>query len=284
MEQSIDRKTFIETLRLGTIFKYGVLIMGAIVAILPVLVVFIGSFKTNTEFLSSGVLSLPETWTIENYTRAFVEGDMLVGFKNTLIIFVISMMGKLLLGAMFAYAIHRFDFKLKKVIMGLYMASMLIPGITSQVATFQIINSLGLFNTMWSVIILSLGTDVISIYIFLQYLDEISISLDESAIIDGASYFTVFRRVILPNLKAPMVTILVISGVAIYNDFYNPFLYMPSRELKVISTALFAFKGPYGTNWPVILAGVMIVIVPILILFLVLQKHIYNGVAGSVKG
>lgn len=284
MEQSIDRKTFIETLRLGTIFKYGVLIIGSIVAILPVLVVFIGSFKTNNEFLSTGVLSLPETWTIENYTRAFVEGDMLVGFKNTLIIFVISMMGKLLLGAMFAYAIHRFDFKLKKVIMGLYMASMLIPGITSQVATFQIINSLGLFNTMWSVIILSLGTDVISIYIFLQYLDEISISLDESAIIDGASYFTVFRRVILPNLKAPMVTILVISGVAIYNDFYNPFLYMPSRELKVISTALFAFKGPYGTNWPVILAGVMIVIVPILILFLVLQKHIYNGVAGSVKG
>lgn len=284
MEQAVSKKSLIERLYLGTIFKYGVLIIGAIVAILPVLVVFIGSFKTNDEFLNSGVLALPETWTIENYTRAFVEGDMLVGFKNTLIIFIISMIGKLLLGAMFAYAIHRFDFKLKKVIMALYMAAMLIPGITSQVATFQIINSLGLFNTMWSVIILSLGTDVISIYIFLQYLDEISISLDESAIIDGASYFTVFRRVILPNLKAPMVTILVISGVAIYNDFYNPFLYMPSRELKVISTALFAFKGPYGTNWPVILAGVVIVIVPILVLFLFLQKHIYNGVSGSVKG
>lgn len=284
MEQAVSKKSLIERLYLGTIFKYGVLIIGASVAILPVLVVFIGSFKTNDEFLNSGVLALPETWTIENYTRAFVEGDMLVGFKNTLIIFIISMIGKLLLGAMFAYAIHRFDFKLKKVIMALYMAAMLIPGITSQVATFQIINSLGLFNTMWSVIILSLGTDVISIYIFLQYLDEISISLDESAIIDGASYFTVFRRVILPNLKAPMVTILVISGVAIYNDFYNPFLYMPSRELKVISTALFAFKGPYGTNWPVILAGVVIVIVPILVLFLFLQKHIYNGVSGSVKG
>ncbi|MRI84952.1 ABC transporter permease subunit [Aerococcaceae bacterium WS4759] len=284
MEQSIKEKTYLETIKIGSVFKYGTLLIGSLVAILPVLVVFIGSFKTNDEFLNSGVLSLPETWTIENYTRAFVEGDMLVGFKNTLIIFIISMIGKLILGAMFAYAIHRFDFKLKKIIMGLYMAAMLIPSITSQVATFQIINSLGLFNTMWSVIILSLGTDVISIYIFLQYLDEISVSLDESAIIDGASYFTVFWRVILPNLKAPMVTILVISGVAIYNDFYNPFLYMPSRELKVISTALFAFKGPYGTNWPVILAGVVIVIVPILILFLLLQKHIYNGVSGSVKG
>lgn len=285
MEASLKKKkSAIEAVRLGSILKYGVLIIGAITAMLPVLVVFIGSFKSNDEFLNSGVLTLPQNWTFENYTRAFVEGEMAVGFKNTLIIFVISMIGKLLLGAMFAYAIHRFDFKLKKLIMGLYMAAMLIPGITSQVATFQVINSLGLFNTMWSVIILSLGTDVISIYIFLQYLDEISISLDESAIIDGASYFTVFWRVILPNLKAPMVTILVISGVSIYNDFYNPFLYMPSRELKVISTALFAFKGPYGTNWPVILAGVVIVIVPILILFLLLQKHIYNGVAGSVKG
>ena len=89
--------------------------------------------------------------------------------------------------------------------------------------------------------------------------------------------------VILPNLKAPIVTMLIISGVGVYNDFYNPFLYMPSRDLKVISTALFAFKGPYGTNWPVILAGVMIVILPILLLFLFLQKYIYNGVAGSVK-
>lgn len=284
MERTSREKTLINQFPIESVIKYGLLIIGAVVALLPVLVVFIGSFKTNDEFLNSGVLSLPQEWTIENYQRAFVEGDMLVGFKNTLIIFIVSMIGKLILGSMFAYAIHRFEFRFKKIIMALFMAAMLIPGITSQVATFQIINSMGLFNTIWSVIILNLGTDVISIYIFLQYLDEISVSLDESAIIDGASYFTVFSRVILPNLRAPMITILVISGVAIYNDFYNPFLYMPSRELKVISTALFAFKGPYGTNWPVILAGVVIVIVPILVLFLLLQKYIYNGVAGSVKG
>ena len=90
MEQSIKKKTFLETIKIGSVFKYGTLLIGSLVAILPVLVVFIGSFKTNDEFLNSGVLSLPETWTIENYTRAFVEGDMLVGFKNTLIIFIIS--------------------------------------------------------------------------------------------------------------------------------------------------------------------------------------------------
>lgn len=163
------------------------------------------------------------------------------------------------------------------------MLAMLIPGITSQVATFQIINSIGLFNTIWSVILLNLGTDVISIYVFLQYLQEIPISLDESAYLDGAGYFTIFWRIILPNLKAPIVTMLIVSGVGVYNDFYNPFLYMPDNKLKVISTALFAFKGPYGTDWPVILAGVIIVILPMLVIFLTLQKYIYNGVQGAVK-
>ncbi|MDG4514427.1 carbohydrate ABC transporter permease [Streptococcus suis] len=272
-----------EKLTIGKVFQYLVLILGAVVALLPILVVFIGSFKSNNEFLSSNVLALPKSWDFSNYKTAFVNGQMLLGFKNTLIIFVASMIGKLTLASMFAYAMSRFDFKLKKVILGLFMIAMLIPGITSQVATFQIINSLGLFNTIWAVILLNLGTDVISVYVFMQYLDEISISLDESAYLDGASHFGIFWRIILPNLKAPIVTMLIISGVGVYNDFYSPFLYMPDRNLKVISTALFAFKGPYGTNWPVILAGVIIVILPILIVFLSLQKYIYNGVAGSVK-
>jgi len=267
----------------GTILKYFILVVGAIVALLPLLVVFIGSFKSNEEFLSTGVLSLPKQFDLTNYKTAFINGQMLLGFKNTLIIFIVSMLGKLTLGSMFAYAVNRFDFKFKKLIMTLFMVAMLIPGITSQVATFQVIEGLGLFNSIWSVIILNLGTDVVSLYIFMQYLDEIPVSLDESAYLDGAGYFKIFWKIILPNLKAPIVTMLIISGVGVYNDFYNPFLYMPSANLKVISTALFAFKGPYGTNWPVILAGVIIVIMPILVVFVTLQKYIYNGVAGSVK-
>ena len=268
---------------IGNFFKYTILLIGAIAAVLPLLVVLIGSFKSNEEFLTSGVLALPQQLDFSNYVTAFVNGQMLTGFKNTFFIFIVSMVGKLTLGSMFAYAMNRFDFRYKKLILTLFMTAMLIPGITSQVATFQIIESMGLFNTIWSVIVLNLGTDVISIYIFMQYLDEIPVSLDESAYLDGASHFQIFWKIILPNLKAPIVTMLIISGVGVYNDFYNPFLYMPARELKVISTALFAFKGPYGTNWPVILAGVMIVIVLFFILFVSLQKYIYNGVAGSVK-
>lgn len=275
----MKRKSF----TIGKIVQYAVLLLGTVAAILPILVVFIGSLKSNDEFLTTGVLALPQSFDFSNYKTAFVNGQMLLGFKNTMLIFAISMVGKLTLGSMFAYVMSRFNFKLKKAIMLLFMMAMLIPGITAQVATFQIINNLGLFNTMWAVIVLNLGTDVISLYVFMQYLQEIPISLDESAFLDGASYFGIFWRIILPNLKAPIVTMLIISGVGVYNDFYSPFLYMPDRNLKVISTALFAFKGPYGSNWPVILAGVVIVIIPILIVFLALQKYIYNGVAGSVK-
>nr|WP_321303157.1 carbohydrate ABC transporter permease [uncultured Trichococcus sp.] len=283
MAQKIKTKSQKSGFTLGNLFKYTILLLGAVTAILPILVVLIGSFKSNEEFLTTGVLALPQQLDFSNYVTAFVNGQMLTGFKNTLFIFVVSMLGKLTLGSMFAFAMNRFDFRFKKLILTLFMTAMLIPGITSQVATFQIIEGMGLFNTIWSVIVLNLGTDVISIYIFMQYLDEIPVSLDESAFLDGANLFQIFWRIILPNLKAPIVTMLIISGVGVYNDFYNPFLYMPARELKVISTALFAFKGPYGTNWPVILAGVMIVIVPILVLFISLQKYIYNGVAGSVK-
>ena len=257
--------------------KYLILILVALGALIPIIVVFLGSFKTQAEFLNGGVFDLPKTWGLVNYKTAFVDGDMLEGFKNTAFILVVSMAGKIILGAMFAYAVNRFDFALKKPIMALFLVAMLIPAIASQVATFQIINKLGLFDTIWSVIILNLGTDAMSIYIFLQYLNEIPYSLDEAAYLEGATYFQIFRKVILPLLKAPIVTILIISGVGIYNDFYNPLLYMPDDSLKVISTALYAFKGPYGTNWPVILAGVIIVMLPILILFLTCQKYIYNG-------
>lgn len=265
------------------VLKYLFLIFVSLCTLIPIVVVVLGSFKTQSEFLNGNVFSLPKSWSLVNYKTAFVDGGMLEGFRNTGFILIVSMLGKIFFGAMFAYAVNRFDFKLKKPIMTLFLLAMLIPAIASQVATFQIINGMGLFNTIWSVILLNLGTDAMSIYIFLQYLREIPYSLDEAALLEGATYFQIFRKVIMPLLKAPIVTIIIISGVGIYNDFYNPLLYMPDDSLKVISTALYAFKGPYGTNWPVILAGVIIVMLPILILFLTCQKYIYNGVSGAVK-
>ncbi|MNE82432.1 L-arabinose transport system permease protein AraQ [compost metagenome] len=118
----------------------------------------------------------------------------------------------------------------------------------------------------------------------MQFLDSISESLDESAMLDGASYWTIYWRIILPLLSPAIVTVIIVKGVNIYNDFYTPFLYMPKSSLQVVSTALFKFKGPYGSQWEVICAAIMIAIIPTLIAFISLQKYIYNGFAqGSVK-
>ncbi|MGN8647506.1 carbohydrate ABC transporter permease [Gracilibacillus sp. HCP3S3_G5_1] len=269
----------------GGILKYGSLILGVIAALLPILVVFFASFKTGTEYTTTGPLTPPSDWTnFDNYKRAFVEGNMLNGFKNTVIILVISIIGTTLIGSMVAFVLNRFKFRGSKLILGAFLLATLIPGVTTQVATFQIVNSLGLFNTMWAAIILYLGTDIIAIYIFLQFMNSISVSLDESAMLDGASYFTIYAKIILPLLKPAIVTVIIVRGIAVYNDFYTPFLYMPKTDLHVISTALFKFQGPYGSEWEVICAGIMLAIIPTFIAFISLQKHIYNGLtSGSVK-
>lgn len=270
---------------LANIVKYITLILGVLVALIPIIVVFFASFKTSTEYDNTSPLTPPENWLhIENYTRAFIEGNMLVGFMNTTIILVVSILGATLTGSMVAFVLHRFKFKGSKILIGAFVLAALIPGVTTQVATFQIINELGIFNTRWAAILLYLGTDIIAVYIFLQFMDSISYSLDESAMLDGASYFTIYWKIILPLLKPAIVTVIIVKGINVYNDFYTPFLYMPKTELQVISTALFKFQGPYGAQWEVISAGVMIAIIPTIIIFLLLQKYIYNGLTdGSVK-
>lgn len=267
------------------IVKYGILVFASICALLPLVVVFFASFKTGEEYASTGPLSMPESFfNIENYIIAFTKGNMLVGFKNTVIVVGITLIGAVLTGTMIAYVLHRFRFKGRKLIMSLFLLATFVPAITTQVATFQIMNALNLFNTRWSVILLGMGTDIISVYIFLQFLDGISYALDESAMLEGASIFQIYTKVILPLLKPAIATVVIIKGVNLYNDFYSAFLYMPKRELQVVSTALFKFQGPYGNQWEVICAGVIVIIIPTLVAFLALQKHIYNGItAGSVK-
>ena len=185
---------------------------------------------------------------------------------------------------MTAYVLSRFNFRFNTFVSSLFLLAALIPGVSTQVATFQIINALHLFNTIGSNIVLFLGTDIISVYIFLQFLSGISRDLDEAALLDGASFLAIYVRIILPLLKPAIATVLIIKLVAIYNDFYTPFLYMPGKGLGVISTSLFRFIGPFNAHWQVICAGIVITILPTLIIFLFLQRYIYSGLTqGSVK-
>jgi ABC-type glycerol-3-phosphate transport system permease component len=270
---------------LTSTLKYLSLIAGCMVMLLPLLVIFMAAFKTEQEFYNTPVFSPPSNFlNLQNFSDAFTGGLMLQGFANTAIILVFSCAGTILIGTMTAYVLSRFNFRINAVVSGLFLLAALIPGVSTQVATFQIVSGLGLFNKIGSNIILNLGTDVISVYIFLQFLNGIPRELDEAALIDGASFLDVYWRIILPLLLPAIATVLIIKGVAIYNDFYTPFLYMPGKGLGTISTSLFRFIGPYNAHWEVICAGVVITIVPTLVIFLFLQKYIYNGLTqGAVK-
>ncbi|MEU7562953.1 carbohydrate ABC transporter permease [Streptomyces eurythermus] len=271
--------------RIGPALTYLSLIVASLVVLVPLAVVFLTSLKTSEEVADGGALSLPGDWlNFGNYVTAFNDGKMLSAFVNTSVILLFSITGTVIVGSMTAYAIDRFRFRLKKPVMALFLIATLVPGVTTQVATFQVVNSFGLFNTIWAPVLLYMGTDIVSIYIFLQFIRGIPVSLDEAARLDGANSLTIYWKIILPLLKPAIATVVIIKGITVYNDFYIPFLYMPSEDLGTISTALFRFKGPFGAHWENISAGTILVIVPTLVVFLFLQRYIYNGFAqGATK-
>ena len=270
---------------LGKVAKYTSLAIGSAFAMIPLIVILFASFKTSKEYATTGPFTPPRDWfNFQNFITAFVDGRMSMGFLNTAFILGLSLVGTILIGTMAAYALDRFEFRFRKSVFVLFLLATLVPAVTTQVATYQVVSKLHLVDTRWAAIVLFAGTDILSIYIFIQFMQSIPQSLDEAAMLDGANRFGIYWHIILPLLRPAIVTVIIIKGIAIYNEFYIPFLYMPSQNLAVISTSLFRFQGPFGGRWEIISAGIMIVILPTLIIFLFLQKFIYNGVtAGATK-
>ena len=268
-----------------SVFKYVMLVAAAIISLLPVVVCVLTAFKTTDDYNTSSVLDLPKQWMAENFSIAMKQANMLKGFMNTAIVLVVVLFCSIFISAMLAYVLNRFKFIGNGLIQNLFMFASLIPGIATQVTVYQIMFSLGFINHLYGYMIVLMGTDIISIYIFLQFFENLPVSLDESAIMDGCTYFGVFFKILFPLLKPAIVTSLVLKGVSVYNEYYMSNLYLQTPDSQTTSTALYAFTGPYGNQYNYICAGVLITIIPIFILFLIFQKQIYGGMAaGAVKG
>ena len=283
MEKTQKKPLYLGSIVL-TILKYIVLVAACLIVLVPILVILIGSLKTKAEISNTTVFQLPATPMFENYATAFFAQNMVLAFRNTAILIVCSCVGSILTGTMTAYVVQRFDTYYTRVVKGAFLLATLLPNITMQVTVFQIISKLHLDQNILAPIILSIGTDIVSIYIFIQFLTQISASLDESAIMDGASYPRIYFSIILPNLKPAIATVLILKFVGIYNDYYTAYLYMPKNQ-PVISTLLKNLtEATQNVQWEVVFAGVIICIIPTLVIFLFLQKYIYSGlVSGSVK-
>lgn len=270
-----------------SIIKYATLLLGAFISIVPVAVCLITALKTEEEYQSTNVMTLPSNWTyFENFKVAWSKANMIVAFRNTFIVLFFVLIGSILISAMLAYVLSRFKFPGNALIRNLFLFATLIPGVATQVTVYQIMYSLDLIDNLFGYIILMMGTDVISIYIFLQFFENIPESLDESAIVDGASYFGVFFKILFPLLKPAIITVMILKGVATYNEYYMSNLYLQSKQtLVTVSTSLYTFTGPLGNQYNYICAGVIITVLPALLIFIVCQKQIYSGLTeGAVKG
>ena len=272
---------------LWIIIKYLSLTLGAFISVLPVVVCVITAFKTPDEYANTNVMTLPQSWTyFENFVQAWKQANMGLAFRNSLIILVFVLLGSVFTGSMIAYILSRFKFMGNGLIRSLFLFASLLPGIAMQVSVYQIMYTLGWINYLPGYIIMMCGTDIISIYIFIQFFENISPALDESAIMDGCTYFGVFFRILFPLLKPAIVTVMILKGVGVYNEYYTANLYLQNKnKLVTVATSLFKFTGPLGNQYNYICAGVIITMIPALIIFVSCQKQIYSGLTqGAVKG
>lgn len=267
--------------------KYLSLVFFSFVAILPIVSCVITAFKTDVEYQQTNVMVLPESWlNFENFVTAFQKANMGKAFINSAIILVCVLVASVLIGTQLAYILDRFKFPGNNLIRNLFLFASLLPGVAMQVAVYEIMYNLHFINSLWGYIVMMCGTDVISIYIYIQFFENIDYSLDESGIMDGASYFTIFYRILLPLLKPAIVTSCILKGVGTYNEYYSANLYLQDKKtLPTVATSLYTFVGPLGSKYNLICAGVIISLLPALIVFITCQKQIYSGLtAGAVKG
>lgn len=272
---------------LWAVVKYASLLLGAFVSVLPVVVCVITAFKTPEEYASTNVMQLPKSWTyFDNFVQAWKQANMAVAFRNSIVILICVLFFSIMTGSMLAYVLNRFKFFGNGLIRNAFLFASLLPGIAMQVSVYQIMYQLGWINSLFGYIVLMCGTDVISIYIFIQFFENISRSLDEAAIMDGCTYFGVFFRVLLPLLKPAIVTVMILKGVSVYNEYYMANLYLQDKNsLVTVATSLFKFTGPLGNQYNYICAGVILTMLPALIVFIICQKQIYSGLTqGAVKG
>ncbi|MCI6714558.1 MAG: carbohydrate ABC transporter permease [Lachnospiraceae bacterium] len=271
-----------------TIFlKYFSLVFFSFVAVLPIISCVITAFKTDREYQQTNVMVLPESWlNFDNFVQAFQKANMGRAFINSTIILVCVLIVSVFVGTQLAYVLNRFKFPGNGLIRNLFLFASLLPGVAMQVAVYEIMYNLHFINSLIGYIIMMCGTDVISIYIYIQFFENIDVSLDESAIVDGASYFTIFYKILLPLLKPAIVTSCILKGVGTYNEYYSANLYLQDKKnLPTVATSLYTFVGPLGSKYNLICAGVIISLLPALIVFITCQKQIYSGLtAGSVKG
>ncbi|WP_168122922.1 carbohydrate ABC transporter permease [Paenibacillus sp. HB172176] len=260
-------------------------ILLALLFLVPFYFVLVNSVKSFADLLMHSA-DWPRAFVWSNYTRVWDIIQYPKVFLNSLIVTLAANAGIALFSAMAAYRLVRRPTKLNNVIFGLFVAAMVIPFQSIMIPLVKVASFTGLFNSLIGLIVCYFGFGVsLATFLVHGFVKSIPLEIEEAAIVDGASPYGVFWRIVFPLLKPMTVTIILLNSLWIWNDFLLPSLMLSDAGLRTIPLATSSFFAQYTKQWDLALAGLVLGVTPIVIFFLIMQRHIIEGItAGSVKG
>lgn len=260
------------------------LYLGLVVFLFPFLIVVMNSFKKTQHFVENP-LSFPTNFEFSNYINAFRDMKFLQGLSNSAVITFVSVLIIILFSSMAGYLFVRFNWKINKVFFFMMLASLTIPFQVIMIPLVMIYGELELLNMKSTLIFMYLGFGIpLGVFTFHGFIKGVSYELEEASFIDGCSRFRTFFQIVFPLLKPVIVTLVVLDVLWIWNDYLLPSLVLLSPDLRTLPLSTFAFFSSYTVDYGPLMAGLVMTIIPVLILYLILQDHIIRGISeGALK-
>lgn len=259
-------------------------ILIAIAHIIPFYLLVTTSLKPMDD--PSSKWSLPSALYVDNFKNAWEQANLGSAFFNNVIITVASVILVVILGSFAAYPLARHKTRLNKGMYLLFISALIVPPLTILVPLYKFIVDIGGMNSYWAIILLHVTFNLpMTIFLFTGFISTIPKELDEAAMIDGMSRFGLFFRIIMPLLKPITATVTILAGVNVWNDYQFSVFFLQSTEAKTITVSLATFFSQYTNNIGWVAAGSLMAALPIIILYLFLQKYFISGLSnGAVKG
>jgi raffinose/stachyose/melibiose transport system permease protein len=269
----------------GYVIVYMILFIWAATTIFPFLWVVTNSFKPSREVVNNS-FSLPEKATMDNYKEAFENQNILVAYKNSLVISGSVTVSVLLLSSMMSFAMTRYRFKGKNIIYSLIVSSLMFPAFSTIIPVFKMMTNLDLLNQPLSVILpQAAGNLSFATIVMMGFLRGIPLEMEEAAYMEGAGITQVFFRIIMPLLRPALATVAIFCFLWSYNDLFTQLIMIRRRTKYPISALLIEISSKYGKDFGLMAASVTLIILPVLIVYIFLQKNIIKGLtAGALKG
>jgi len=267
------------------LLKYILLYAIAACVLYPILFMLINSVKDFSEF-AANTIGLPTRFNFQSYPNAYMKAKFYYAIPNSLYITVLSVGLLVLLGSMAAYPIARINLKVNKIIFRIFLAGMIVPLHILAVPLFVLLRQAGLINSLTAVAVASVATLLpLTIFIYTGFIKGIPKDLEEAAAVDGYGPVRTFVSIIFPLSRSATVTVVILTSLEIWNSFFYPLVFLSNPDKVTLSLAVFSFKSFEIVKWPDMFAAMSMIVVPVIVLYLLLQKQFVRGmVSGAVKG